>query len=98
MDGAEFFRHHQRVAVIEPLAAEFSWLIEAEEAEIAELLEQFVRRENIRLLPFVDERVDFSRDEFLQDAAGFVMVGGEEHGSVYPRHSGMRHLAQARNP
>jgi hypothetical protein len=35
--------------------------------------------EDVGLLPFVDERVDFGRDEFLQDAAGFVVVGGEEH-------------------
>ena len=78
-DGAELFGHHQRVAVIEPLAAEFGRLVEAEKAEIAELLEQLMRREDVGLLPFVDEGIDFGRDEFLQDAAGFVVVGGEEH-------------------
>ena len=78
-DGAEFFGHHQRVGVIEPLAAELDRLVEAEKAEIAELLEQLMRREDVVLLPFVDEGVDLGGDELLQDAAGFVVVGGEEH-------------------
>ena len=87
-DGAELFGHHQRVGVIEPLAAEFDRLVEAEKAEIAELLEQLMRGEDVVLLPFIDERIDFGGDELLQDAAGFVVVGGEEHVSIYPRHSG----------
>jgi hypothetical protein len=57
-----------------------------------------VRREDIRLLPFIDKGIDLGRDELLQAAADFLVVGGEEHESIYPRHSGMRHLAQARNP
>ena len=52
---AELFRHHQRVGVIEPLAAEFDRLVEAEKAEIAELLEQLVRRKDAGLLPFIDD-------------------------------------------
>ena len=55
-DGAELFRHHQRVGVIEPLAAECYRLVQAEKAEIAELLEQLMRREDVGLLPFVDMR------------------------------------------
>jgi hypothetical protein len=27
----------------------------------------------------VDERIDLARNEFLQAAADFVMVGGEQH-------------------
>ena len=50
-DGAEFFGHHQRVAVIEALPAEFDGLVEAEEAEVAELLEQLMRRENVGSSP-----------------------------------------------
>jgi hypothetical protein len=38
-----------------------------------------VRRENIRLLPFVDKRIDFGGDEFLQRAADFFVIGGEQH-------------------
>ena len=38
-----------------------------------------MRREDVILLPFVDERIDLGGDELLQDAAGFVVVGGEEH-------------------
>ena len=93
-DGAEFFGHHQRVAVIEPLAAELDRLVEAEKAEIAELLEQLMRGEDVGLLPFVDKRIDLGRDEFLQGAAGFVVVGGEEH-FVFPVVPGRR---EASNP
>jgi hypothetical protein len=46
---------------------------------IAEFFEQLMGGKDIRLLPFVDEGIDFGRDEFLQGAAGFVVVGGEEH-------------------
>jgi hypothetical protein len=31
----------------------------------------------------IDERIDFRRDEFLQGAARFFVVGGEEHGSIF---------------
>ena len=79
MDRAELFRHHQRVAVIEPLAAELDGLVEAEKAEAAELLEQLMRRELFGLLPFIDEGIDFRRDEFLQRAAGVFVFCGEEH-------------------
>ena len=86
MDRAEFLRHHQRIAVIEPLAAELDGLVEAEKAEIAELLEQLMRGELLGLLPFIDEGIDFGRDEFLQGVAGVVVVCGEEHFSI---HSGI---------
>ena len=79
MDRAELFRHHQRVAVIEPLAAELDRLVEPEKAEAAELLEQLMRGKLLRLLPFIDERIDFRGDEFLQRVAGVVVFGGEEH-------------------
>ena len=52
--------------------------------KIAELFEQRMRRELFSPLPFVDERVDFGGDEFLQDATRFVVVGGEEHDSIFP--------------
>jgi hypothetical protein len=96
-DGAEFFRHHQRVAVIEPLTPELGRLVEAEKTEVAEFFEQLMGGEKFRLLPVIDEGIDFGRDEFLQDAARFLVVGGEEH-FLLPCHSGMRLLAQARNP
>ncbi len=87
MDGAEFFRHHQRIAVIQPLTAEFDRLVEAEKAEAAELLEQLMRGELLGLFPFIDERIDFRRDELLQGVAGVVVVCGEEH-FCFLRHSG----------
>ena len=58
MNAAKFFRHHQRVRIIEPRAAEFDRLVQSEEAEIPELPEQFVRRKLTRRLPLVDMRVD----------------------------------------
>jgi hypothetical protein len=67
------------VAVIQSLAAEFHRLVEAEKSEAAELLEQLMGRKNVGLLPFIDERVDLGRDEFLQDAARFVVVAVKEH-------------------
>jgi hypothetical protein len=39
-------------------------------------------RKDVGLLPFIDERIDLGGDEFLQDAAGFVVFIGEEHFSV----------------
>ena len=47
-----------------------------------------MRGEDVVLLPFIDEGIDFGGDELLQDAAGFVVVGGKEHVSIYPCHSG----------
>ena len=79
MNRAELFRHHQRIAVIQPLAAELDGLVEAEKAEVAELLEQLVRGELFGLLPFIDEGIDFGRDELLQRVAGVFVVCGEEH-------------------
>jgi hypothetical protein len=78
-DRAELLRHHQRVAVIEPLAAELDRLVETEKAEVAEFFEQLMGGENIGLLPFIDKGIDFRGDEFLQDAAGVFVVSGEEH-------------------
>jgi hypothetical protein len=64
------------------LPAEFSGLVEAEKAEVAELLEQLMRREDVGLFPFVDKGIDFGRDKLLQDAAGFFVIGGKKHLSV----------------
>ena len=55
VDGAELLRHHQRIGIVEALAAELDGLVEAEKAEIAELLEQLMRGEDAVLLPLVDE-------------------------------------------
>jgi hypothetical protein len=38
-----------------------------------------MRREDVVLLPFVDERIDLGGDKFLQDTARFVVVGGVLH-------------------
>jgi hypothetical protein len=61
------------------LAAEFHRLVEAEKAELAQFLEQLVRWEDIRLLPFIHKGIDFGGDEFLQLAANYFVVDGEEH-------------------
>ncbi len=65
MHAAKFFRHHDRVGIVEPSAAEFGGLVQSEEAEITELLEQFMRRKLTSRLPLVDMRIDLGGDEFL---------------------------------
>ena len=65
MHAAKFFRHHDRVRIVEPRAAEFDRLVESEETEIPELLEQLVGRKLTGRLPFVDMRIDLGGDEFL---------------------------------
>jgi len=47
-------------------------LVEAEKAEVAELLEQLVRGEGTGRLPLVDKGIDLARDEFCDErrAAG----------------------------
>ena len=52
-------------------------LAHTEEAERSHLLEYFVRREYLSLLPLVDERIDFRIDEFLQLPLQLVVLVGE---------------------
>ena len=65
MDGSHFLRHHQGVGIVEPGAAEFDRLVQAEKAETPELPEQRMGRNLARRLPFVDMGVDLGGDEFL---------------------------------
>jgi len=78
-NGAQFLGHHHGIGAIEALAAIFSRLGQAEKTEVAELLEQVMGGKALRLLPFIDERVDLRGDEFLQGAARFVVLGREQH-------------------
>ena len=58
------------------VSAVFHRFAHAEEAELPHLLEYFVRREYLGFFPFVDERIDFRVDEFLQlPLQLFVLVG-----------------------
>ncbi len=80
MHAAQFLRHHDRIGIVEPGAAEFDRLVQPEKAEIAELLEQLVGRKLTGRLPFVDMRIDLGGDEFLQRATRLVVLGREQHG------------------
>ena len=46
-DGAERFRNDDRIGVVEAHAAVFDRLVNAEKAEVAELLEQLVDRKGL---------------------------------------------------
>ena len=49
--------------VIQPHAAVFGWLIDAEETRVAEFLEQVMGGKQLGLFPFVNVRIDFLVDE-----------------------------------
>ena len=63
---AERLGHRDRVGIVQGLPAILHRLAHAEKAELPHLLEHLVRREYLGFLPFVDERIDFGVDEFLQ--------------------------------
>jgi len=65
VNGPQFFRQHDGVRIIEAQAAELDRLVQAQKAEAAKLLEQFMRRKPARRLPPVDMRIDLGGDEFL---------------------------------
>ena len=80
VDGAKLLRHRDRVGVVEPLAAECDRFVQPEETEIPHLLEERVRREDLRLLPLIDVRIDLGGDELLQAAPQLLVLVGELHG------------------
>src|SRR6185436_5628750 len=82
-DEAERLGHHHRVAVVEAGAAVSLGLGQAQQAEVAELLEHLVRRELLGLLPLVDVRVDLVLDHALQRAPDLFVLMRELH-SVLP--------------
>jgi hypothetical protein len=54
-------------------------LVDAEEAGVAHLLEEFVRREDLGVLPGVDVGVDLGLDELLHRALQFLVFMGIKH-------------------
>ena len=63
---AERLAERDLVGVIEPLPAELLRLVDAEQALLAHLLEQLVRREDAVLLPLLGVRIDLgSRTNFV---------------------------------
>ncbi len=79
MDVAEFLGHHQGVGVVEPHAAEFGGLVDAEQAGAAQLLEDLVGWEDAVLFPLVDVRIDVLVDDRAQGAADLGVFLGELH-------------------
>jgi hypothetical protein len=78
-DGAKLLGHHHGVGIVEALSAIFNGLVETEKSKVAHLLEELMRRKDAGLLPFVDMRIYFGGDEFLQAAAQLLVLGRELH-------------------
>ena len=78
-DRPELLGHHHAPADVEALPAIFHRLGEAEEAEIAELLEHLVGGIDPRLLPGVDMRIDLGLDQAVENPARLVVLGSEQH-------------------
>jgi hypothetical protein len=76
---AQRFGHHHRVAEVEPAAAELLGVLQAQQAEIAELLEQFVARELLGGFPLGDKRVDLLVDELDDRIFQLAVFRGEFH-------------------
>jgi hypothetical protein len=79
IDVAQLLGHHHGVGVVEAHAAVFRGLVDAEQAGVAQLLEDFVRREDAVLLPLVDVRIDVLVDDGAQGAADLGVFRGELH-------------------
>ena len=85
---AQLLSHHHGVGIVEPHAAVFDWLVDAEQAGIAQLLEDLVGGKDAVLLPLVDVRIDVLVDDRPQGAADLVVLLGELHLSGSPGGAG----------
>ncbi len=79
---AQRFGHRHRIRVIEFQPAVCGRLGQAQQAQLAQLLEHCVRREDARFLPFVDMRIDFAVDEALQGALQLLVLMALKHGRL----------------
>jgi hypothetical protein len=80
---AECLGHHHRVGEVEFLAAVLSRILEAEQAQVAELLEHLVRGELLGGLPRGDMRIEFLSHETADGVGELAVFGGELHGSSF---------------
>src|SRR5579883_47615 len=78
--SAERLAEGDLVGIIETEPAELLGLVDPEEALIAHLLEDLMRREDAGLLPFIDERVDLRLAEFGDRAHELAMLFGIDRG------------------
>jgi hypothetical protein len=76
---AEGFGHHHRIGEVEPEAAVFLRILDAEQAEVAELLEDLVRRKFLGRFPGVDMRIEFLLDEARDGVGELAVFAGELH-------------------
>ncbi len=81
LNVAEFFGHHQREGIVERLAAELRGFVEAEKSQASQLLEHFMGGEPSFPLPEVEMGIDLGRNEALQRASRFVVLGAIDHRS-----------------
>jgi hypothetical protein len=85
---AQRLGQRHRVRVVEAGAAVGLGLVEAQQAEVAELLEDLVRGKGLGRLPLVDVRIDLLVDEAAQgllDLEVFVRVVSVRAGRSRPR-------------
>ena len=85
-DVAQPLGEGHRERVVEPGAAEGLGLVQAQQAEVAELLEDLVRGKDLGLFPFVDAGVDLLVDEPAQGVLHLeVFMGVLHHWSPFVR-------------
>jgi hypothetical protein len=78
--AAELLGADHGVGEVETRAAEFHRLVDPQQARLAELGKQLVRRKDALALPLVDERVDLAVDQRLPGAAELFVLTSELHG------------------
>ena len=80
---AESLGHHHRVGEIEFLTAVFGRILEAKQAQVAQLLEHFVRGKLLGGFPRGDMRVDLLAHEAADGVGKLAMFGSELHGCSF---------------
>ena len=77
MRRAQSLGHHHGIRKIQTRTAVFRGILQAEQTQIAEFLEQFMRRKFLGGLPGIDVRIDFLAHE-TSDGIGQLAVFGTE--------------------
>jgi hypothetical protein len=77
---AQRLGHHHRVAEVEPGTAELLGVLQAQQAQVAQLLEDLVAGELLGRFPLGHEGVDLLAHELDDRVADLAVLGGELHG------------------
>ncbi len=79
MDVAQGLGHRNRIGKVQARATKGLWFGQAQQAQVAKLLEQRMGRKYLGLLPFVHVWIDFVVNETGQRLLDFQMFVGELH-------------------